>query len=98
MKATEKTPIELLTDMLAAMTERAMKAEAERDAAKSSSDEWFKHYQRKDKEHKELQEILAAEIRGHEKTRAELDEAVHACRVLNDELENARKTEPAPQA
>lgn len=98
MKATEKTPIELLTDMLATMTVRAMKAEQERDAANARSLEWYRKFEQKDKGHKELQETLAAEIRGHEKTRAELDEAVHACRVLNDELENARKTEPAPQA
>lgn len=89
-----KTPLLMLTDALAAMTERATKAEQERDEAKARSLEWYRSYERKDKECKEMQGILNAEIQAHEKTKAELAEAEHAVDVLNDELVRMRKEAP----
>lgn len=94
MKEDKKTPIEILSDALASMTERALEAERERDSAKKRADEWYQSWKRKDEEAKELQTMLSAEIKGHGKTKAELEEAVRAVNVLNDELERMRKTEP----
>lgn len=98
MNENTKTPIELLTDMLAAMTARAIEAEHQRDQAKERADEWYKHYLRKDADHKETQGLLDAEIKAHQKTTADLEEAFRIVGVLNDELEKARPTLPAPQA
>ena len=93
-----KKPIELLTDMLATMTERAMAAEKERDDANARSLEWYRNFEKKEKDFKEMQEILSAEIREHQKTKAELEEALHAVDVLNDELVRLTKLEPAELA
>ena len=90
------TPIEILSYALASMTERALEAERERDTAKKRADEWYRSWKSKDVEAKELQAMLSAEIKGHGRTKAELEEAVHAVNVLNDELERIRKPEPAP--
>lgn len=94
----EKTPIEFLTDLLATMTLRATVAENERDEVKARSLDWYKSWERADKESKEAQAALAAEIREHQKTKAELEEAVHAVDVLNDELVRMEKTLPAVSA
>lgn len=93
-----RTPIELLTDMLAAMTERAVAAEKERDEVKARSLDWYKSWERVDKAHKETQAALAEEIREHQKTKAELEEAIHAVDVLNDELVRITKKEPVAKA
>lgn len=95
MDKNTRNPIELLTDMLATMTERAMKAEQERDEARKRQLDWYKNWEQKDKEHKETQAALAAEIKAHEKTKADLEEALHVVNVLNDELLRMSKTEPA---
>lgn len=76
MNTHEKTPIELLTDALAAMTERAIRAEKERDDLKTRNLEWYKRWEAKDREHKETQGMLAAEIKEHQATKAKLDEAI----------------------
>lgn len=38
-----KSPIELMADLLATMTARAVEAERQRDEAQKSSDEWYQH-------------------------------------------------------
>ena len=43
-----KTPIELMADLLATMTARAIEAERQRDEAEKSSDEWYQNWQAKD--------------------------------------------------
>lgn len=86
-----KTPIKQLTDALADMTERAMAAEKARDEANARSLEWYRKYEQKDKDHKEMEAILAAEIQGHKNTKAELEEAARAVHVLSDELERLTK-------
>lgn len=95
MSNNEKTPIELVTDLLAAMTLRATVAENERDEVKARSLDWYKSWERADKESKEAQAALAAEIRAHEKTKSDLEEAAHTIDVLNDELVRITKAEPA---
>ena len=89
----EKTPIELLTDALAAMTERAIRAEKERDDVKTRNLEWYKRWETKDRQHKETQSSLAAEIREHQATQAELDEAMDAVNKLSAELEALHKAQ-----
>lgn len=94
MDKNTRSPIELLTDLLATMTERATVAEKERDEAKARSLDWYKSWERADKESKEAQAALAAEIRAHEKTKSDLEEAAHTIDVLNDELVRITKAEP----
>ena len=67
MDANTKNPIEILTEMLATMTARAVEAERQRDEAIASSNEWYAFYQRKDEE-------LGKEKEAHAETKRELQE------------------------
>ncbi len=71
---TKKNPIQLVTELLAEMTARAVEAEQQRDEAQKSSDEWYAYYQKKDAELKETEAKLAAEIEEHQKARQQLRE------------------------
>lgn len=57
-----KSPIELIADLLATMTARAVEAERQRDEAKQHSDEWYQNWKNKDTALKEaeakLREVL----------------------------------------
>lgn len=72
----EKTPIELMAELLATMTARAVEAERQRDEAIKSSNEWYQNWQRKDAQLKETEAKLAAEIEEHQNTRKALREAL----------------------
>lgn len=72
-----KTPIELMADLLATMTARAIEAERQLDKAKKSSDEWYQHWQDKDAALKEAEAKLRAEIGEHQETRRQLREALN---------------------
>lgn len=72
----EKTPIELMAELLATMTARAVEAERQRDEATKSSNEWYQNWQRKDTQLKETEAKLAAEIEEHQNTRKALREAL----------------------
>lgn len=72
----EKTPIELMAELLATMTARAVEAERQRDEATKSSNEWYQNWQRKDAQLKETEAKLAAEIEEHQNTRKALREAL----------------------
>ena len=76
MGENQKTPIELVLDLLAVMTARATEAERQAAEARKSSDEWYQHWQSKDKQLKEAEEKLAAEIKEHQNTRQALREAL----------------------
>lgn len=76
MGENQKTPIELVADLLATMTERAAEAERQAAEARKSSDDWYQHWQTKDKQLKEAEEKLAAEIKEHQSTRQALREAL----------------------
>lgn len=53
-----KTPIELVTALLAEMTERAMEAERQRDIAEKDAETWYTSYLSKDKQLREANEKL----------------------------------------
>lgn len=72
-----KTPIELMADLLATMTARAIEAERQRDEAEKSSDEWYQNWQTKDAALKESEAKLRAEIGEHQETRRQLREALN---------------------
>lgn len=72
----EKTPIELMAELLATMAARAVEAERQRDEATKSSNEWYQNWQRKDAQLKETEAKLAAEIEEHQNTRKALREAL----------------------
>lgn len=72
-----KTPIELMADLLATMTARAIEAERQRDEAEKSSDEWYQNRQAKDAALKEAEAKLRAEIGEHQETRRQLREALN---------------------
>lgn len=85
------TPIKVLTDALATMTVRATFAERERDEASARSLEWYKKWEERDKEAKEVSIALADEIREHKKTKEELEEAYRAVNVLNKKVSALEK-------
>lgn len=72
-----KNPIELVTELLAVMTVRAVEAERQRDEARKSSDDWYTNWQRKDAELKEAEAKLHTEIKEHQETRRQLREALN---------------------
>lgn len=76
MDEKSKSPIELMADLLATMTARAVEAERQRDEAQKSSDEWYQHWQDKDAALKEAEAKLADEIAEHQATRQQLREAL----------------------
>lgn len=59
MEKETKSPINLMADLLAAMTARAMEAERERDEAKKRADDWYMSWQRKDEQLREKEAKLA---------------------------------------
>lgn len=91
----QRTPIEQLTDALAKMTERAIVADKEKEAADARSLEWYRKWSQLDKDYKELQGILNAEIQAHQKTKGELEEAVRAVEALEKELASIKKNAQA---
>lgn len=95
MKEIRRTPIEELTDTLAEMTERAMVAENAKEAAEARALDWYKKWEQKDKDYKELQGILNAEIQEHQKTKGVLEEAVRAVEALEKELASIKKNAQA---
>lgn len=72
-----KNPIELVTELLAVMTARAVEAERQRDEARKTSDDWYTNWQRKDAELKEAEAKLHTEIGEHQETRRQLREALN---------------------
>ena len=74
------TPIGCMAALLAEMTERAMEAERQRDAAKDESDQWYRHYQNLEAKLKDAEASLAAQIKENEVLReaiAEYIESMH---------------------
>lgn len=60
MNDTTKSPIELMAELLATMTARAVEAERERDETRKSSDDWYQNWQNKDAALKEAEAKLEA--------------------------------------
>ena len=76
MENKPKTPLQIMADALTEMTQRAMEAERQRDAAKEDAQNWYQNYLRKDNELNNVKEVLDAEIAEHQKTRAALTHAL----------------------
>ena len=74
MNEQTKTPIELLTALLAEMTERAIAAERERDAKKKEAEEWYKRWQERTAALRDTELKLSAERDEHNVTRKALKE------------------------
>ena len=85
MSKQDRTPIEMLTDLLGEMTARAIEAERQRDEARKEAGEWYQHFQRKDAQGKDLEESFRREAEAHERTRARLKEYIEK---LEEEREN----------
>ena len=64
MNEKPKSPIARMADMLAEMTERAVEAERQRDAAKEDANNWYRLCLDKDAQLKAAEEKLAA-LRDH---------------------------------
>lgn len=83
-----KSPIELVTELLAVMTARAVEAERQLTEARKSADEWYGFYQTRDKALKETEEKLNAEIAEHQITRRTLREALDNLSEMKGDNEN----------
>ena len=73
MDKQKNTPIELMAQLLAEMTERAMNAERERDAERENSNEWYRSYKTKSEELTKTKAELEATKAELEATKAELE-------------------------
>lgn len=81
---TEKTtPIERMAALLAEMTERAMEAERQRDAARDDADQWYINYRNKAAELSEAEAKLAAQVKENEELRG----------VITEYMQNTQKGE-----
>lgn len=76
MNETTKTPVELLTALLAEMTERAIEAEQQRDKANESVDQWYRLYMNMETKLKEKETELNDQTKENEKLRAKIAELI----------------------
>ena len=76
MNKKAKTPIELMAELLAEMTERATTAERERDAAKQESANWYQHYKNKDDQLKAAEASLTATSQENKELRLAIQEYI----------------------
>lgn len=76
MNEKTRTPIESMAALLAEMTERAMEAERQRDAAKEDADEWYRNYLRKNTELSEMSALLAAQRKENAELRSSISEYI----------------------
>lgn len=91
-----KSAVEILGTAFAEMMKRAWEAERQAKEEKARADEWYKRWCRKDEDCKELQTALAAEIKGHEKTKAQLEEAERCINVMLEDTERATEPQESP--
>lgn len=76
MENQTKSPIQIMADALAEMTERAHEAERQRDAAKEDAQNWYENYLRKAAALNEAEEKLTTEIAAHKETMQQLMHAL----------------------
>ena len=81
------TPIELMAQLLANMTERAMNAERERDAERENSNEWYRLYKSKGEELSAVKTELEVTKTKLEETTAELE---HKKLLIEDTEKNLK--------
>ena len=76
MNENTRTPIESMAALLAEMTERAMEAERQRDAAKEDADQWYRGYLHKVAELEETKNEQASQRQEHEELRSSISENI----------------------
>lgn len=76
MNEKAKTPIESMAALLAEMTERAMEAERERDAAKDDAEQWYQSYLRKTTELSGMIARFDAQTKENEELRSAIAEYI----------------------
>lgn len=76
MDEKRKTPIESMAALLAEMTERAMEAERERDAAKDDAEQWYQSYLRKTTELSGMIARFDAQAKENEELRSAIAEYI----------------------
>ena len=74
MDEREKNPINILTDALAEMTARAIKAEEERDEAIKNENSWYENWKRRSAELEEKEALLADAFEQVGDLKAKLDD------------------------
>lgn len=82
----EHTPIELMAQLLADMTERAMNAERERDAERENSNEWYRLYKSKSEELCTVKTELEVTRTELEHKNLLLEQAEKQYKLLNDSM------------
>ena len=70
------TPIERMAALLAEMTERAMEAERQRDAARDNENNWYRLYCDRNTELDGVKAALADQIKENEKLRGTITEYI----------------------
>lgn len=70
MNEKTQTPIQRMAALLAEMTERAMEAERQRDAAREDASNWYQHYQNKVAKLNDTEVALAAQAKENEELRS----------------------------
>lgn len=88
MDKQKNTPIELMAQLLAEMTERAMNAERERDAECENSYEWYRSYKTKSEELTKTKAELEATKAELEHTKLLIEEAEKKLKLLTDSMPN----------
>lgn len=76
MNEKTKTPIGSLADLLAEMTERAMEAERQRDAAKEEAGNWYQYYHNQTEMLTETRAALHKKIEENEKLKNKIEEYI----------------------
>ena len=76
MDNSTKTPISRMAELLAEMTERAVEAERQRDAAKQDAENWYQIYHAKAEKLEEAEAALAAQIKENEELRSAISEYI----------------------
>lgn len=72
------TPIQRMADLLAEMTERAMEAERQRDAAKDDAEQWYHNYRNTAVKLNETEAALAEQTKENEELRSAIKEYIES--------------------
>lgn len=72
MNEKTKTPIERMAALLAEMTERAIEAERQRDAAREDASNWYQLYHDKNEKLNRAETALAAQIKENEELQSSI--------------------------
>ena len=93
----DKNPIQMLTDQMAELTIRLMKAEQERDEARKSADNWYNSWNRTDAELRETREKMVEEIKKHEVYCGKINDLLNAYAINEEERQAIFFERPYPK-